>query len=116
MDVAHQVGNLGFWVKNFHTCRVGIVADAERAGDGVGVGDHLLDGVVEAVCHEVDRLVLGDRVLLLASRWRVELAVFGFVGQAVLEFAKRREQTGTEGFQLTILATQTELDREPEAL
>lgn len=115
-NVAHQIGELRLRVQNLNALGVRVVAHSEGTRDGVGVLDHLLDRFVEAVGHVVDRLVLGDGVLLFTGLLRLKVTQLGFVRQTVLELSKRGQQSRAVSFEFAILTAQAELDREPEAL
>lgn len=77
---------------------------------------HLLFGVLEVLCDEVDRLVLSYGVLLKGCGGGIEGTQLGFPAQTVLQLAKGRQQAGSVGLELAVLATQPKFDREPEAL
>lgn len=56
------------------------------------------------------------RILLQSRLERIEFPQFRFVRQAILQLSERGQQSCTIRFQLPILAAQTKLDSEPEAL
>lgn len=77
---------------------------------------HLIFRVFEAVRNKVDGLVLRDRVFGKAGDLGVEVLERRFVGEAVLQLAEGREETGTEGLQGAVLPAQAEFHRKPETL
>ena len=70
----------------------------------------------KTVSNIVDRLVLGDGELALASIIWVPVQELGLVGQAVLKLSEGRKETSTVGADLTVFTAETEFHGVPVAL
>lgn len=74
---------------------------------------HLVLHVGETLRHEVEGLVFGDWVLLVAGHEGVEGFQLGFGAQAVLQLSKGGEKACTVGLECGVLFTEAELHCEP---
>lgn len=140
-DIRHKDAQLVFGVKHLDALGVGVVSDSEGSGNGGGVFaktnylnnqigptkskhnqliffnlHHLVFGILKRFRHKVNRLVIGNGILLQSRLCRLEFTQFGFAGQRIFQLTNRRQKTSSEGPQLAFLSAQTKLDGEPEAL
>ena len=76
---------------------------------------HFLLGVLETLRDVVERLVLGDGIVLHSSFLRLEAAELWFAGETPLQLPEGREQAGTVGLQLPLLSGDAKLNGEPVA-
>ena len=76
---------------------------------------HFLLGVLEALRDVVERLVLGDGILLDASFLRLKAPELRLARQTPLQLPEGGEQAGTEGLQFSLLPGDPKLDGEPVA-
>lgn len=102
-------------VEDLDALRVRVEAHLERPRHRRHPAAELLLGVLEALRHVVDRLVLLVLVRLHGRGGRLERAQLGLVAEGVQQLAVRRKQTGA--VRLHVRASgffaQTELDGEP---
>ena len=67
----------------------------------------------ERVGYVVERLILGDRILLNGCMARIEWQVLRLFRQAVFKLPKARQQASSICLNLAALPTKPKLDREP---
>lgn len=100
-------------VQDLDPFRVRVESHLEGSRHGGHPATELLLGVLEALGHVVDGLVLLVLVRLQRRGCGVEWAQLRLVADRVQELTVGRQQTGTIGLDFTIFLAQTELDSEP---
>merc|ERR1719342_1563718 len=63
VNVRYQLLNLSLGIKDFNCLSISVVADPKWSRNSGRKVNHLLLGILEALGHVVEGLVLGDRVL-----------------------------------------------------
>lgn len=100
-------------VEDLDALGVRVESHLEGARHGGDPAPELLLGVLEALGHEVDGLVLLVLVRLQGGGGRIEGAQLGLVADGVQKLPVGGQQTGTVRLDFTILFAQSELDSEP---
>jgi len=84
LDLVGKPGQLLLFVEDLNPLGVGVVNQAEGALEGGGILANPFLGILEALGHKVQGLVLGDRVLLCGGLEGIKGQQLGLGAQAVL--------------------------------
>lgn len=113
VELSHQRVQFVDRVQDLDALGVWVESDLEGARHGGHPATELLLGVLEALGHIVDGLVLLVLVRLQRGGCGVEGAQLGLVADGVQELTVGRQETGSVRLDFAIFLAQAELDSEP---
>merc|ERR1719189_1554273 len=85
IDIRDELLNLTLGVQDLYGLCVRVIPHSEWSWDCCSKVNHFLLSVLETLCDVVERLVLGDRIVLDSSFFRLKAAELRFARQAPLQ-------------------------------